>query len=256
MVSKFPGRALGLLPARHDARTYSLRPVLSSRLPDPPTVADWSLNVPYRMWRNDTLGDCAFAAHAALVSTWTKASQGVVVLTDDEVVANYAAVTGYDPAAGANDDGTVLLNMLQFWRRVGLSRPGQTLDYLTAYGSISPQDIPSIKRAIAYLGGVLAGIQVPRGFMTLPFGNSWDITKLSGIDLEPVGGHAIAVTGYSPYGVFFNTWGNRTFMTWRTFSVIADEAYGLLSRENWLGIPGTSPKGEDFDALVAELRAA
>ena len=251
-----PVRSLGKSPAKHDARTYSLRPVLASRLPDVPAVQDWSLNTPYRMWGNDKLGDCAFAAHAALVSTWTKAAQAPIILSDDDVIANYAAVTGYDPKTGEHDDGTILLDQLNYWRKNGLQQPGQTRDYLTAFGSISPKDVSTIKRAICYLGGVLAGVQVPKGFMALGLGETWDITKLSGEDLDPIGGHAIALTGYNPSGAFFNTWGQRTFMPWRTLAAIGDESYGLLSRQNWLDIKGVSPKSEDFDELVSELQAA
>lgn len=251
-----PRRALGKKPAQHDARTYSLAAPLAARLPDVPDVQDWTLNTPYRMWGNDKIGDCAFAAHAALVSAWTKAAQGNVILSDDEVIANYAAVTGYDPKTGQGDNGTVLLQMLEHWRKYGLERPGQTRDYLTGYGAISPKDTKTLKRSICYLGGVLAGVLVPQGFMELGLGETWDITKLSGSALDPVGGHAIALGGFNPSGAFFCTWGQRTFITWRTLAAIGDEAYGLFSRQNWLGTSGLSPKAEDADALLQELRAA
>lgn len=45
-------------------------------------------------------------------------------------------------------------------------------------------------------------------------------------------------------------------MPWSTFVAIADEAYGLLSRQNWLGVAGVSPNREDADALLAELKVA
>ncbi|GEM17840.1 C1 family peptidase [Gluconobacter oxydans] len=249
-------RCLGKKDPKHDYRTYRLAPVLEAALPTVPYARDWSASVPYQMWGNDKYGCCAFAAHAALVATWTKAAQGLVVLSTDQVLANYAAVTGFNPATGTNDDGTVLLDELNAWRRTGFQRPGQTLDYLTAFGSIQPTDEMSIKRGIAFLGGVLAGVQVPQGFLSLGLGETWDLDTLAGDALKPAGGHAIALVGYNPDGVFFNTWGARTFMPWATFSAIADEAYGLLSRQNWLGVPGTAPTGEDFDALLAEVRAA
>lgn len=248
---------LGKGAVKHDARTYKLGPVLAVRLPDVPASKDWSRDVPYQMWGNDRFGCCAFAAYAALTATWTKAAQALVLLTTTTVLSAYAEVTGFNPLTGANDNGTILLDQLNHWRIAGLPRPGQPeRDYLTAFGSIAPTDVQGIKRAIAYLGGVLAGVQVPRGFMNLGLGETWDLSKLSGPDLEPEGGHAIALTGYTAGGVFFNTWGTRTFMPWATFTQIADEAYGLLSRQNWLGIRGFSPNGEEFDSLLAEMRAA
>ena len=247
------GRCLGKRAPKHDPRTYRLGRVLAVRLPAVPAARDWSQNVPYQMWGNDRFGCCAFAAHAALVATWTKAAQSLVMLSTETVLANYAALTGFNAETGY-DPGTILLDELNAWRRNGLLRPGQTRDYLTAYGSIVPTDVVGIRRAIAYLGGVLAGVQVPQGFLDLGLGETWDWDAIS--DHAPAGGHAIALVGYNPEGVFFNTWGTRTFMPWDTFTRIADEAYGLLSRENWLGIPGTAPTGEDFEALLAEVRAA
>ncbi|OAG73519.1 hypothetical protein A0J51_00987 [Gluconobacter japonicus] len=247
---------LGKRAPKHDPRTYKLAPALATALPVIPYSCDWSAGVPYQMWGNDRFGCCAFAAQAAHVATWTKAAQGLVLLSTDQVLENYGAVTGFDPATGTNDDGTILLDQLNDWRKNGFVRPGQTRDYLTGYGIIQPTDEQSIKRGIAFLGGVLAGVQVPGGFLSLGLGETWDLDKLAEADKSPKGGHAIALTGYNPDGVFFNTWGARTFMPWSTFVAIADEAYGLLSRQNWLGVAGVSPNREDADALLAELKAA
>ena len=246
-------RRLGKLAPRRDPRTYCLHVPLMAAMSLPPASRDWSQGVTYRMWKNDICGDCAFAAHAALVSTWTHAAQADVVLTDAEVLANYADVTGFDPATGANDNGTILLDQIDHWRRAGLERPGQTLDYLTAYGFINPSNVTAIKRAIAYLGGVMAGVQVPRGFMSLPLGGTWDWNAIT--DREFVGGHAIALVGYNPAGVFFNTWGARTFMPWDTFTRIADEAYGLISRQNFCAINSLTPDSQTVDDMISEMRA-
>ena len=246
-------RKLGKLPPRQDARTYRLSGVLTARVPDIPERQDWSEGVPYQMWGNDRFGCCAFAAHAALTATWTKAAQGLVLLSSEQVLENYGSVTGFDPITGQNDNGTILLEQLGYWKTKGFVRPGQTRDYLTAYGVIDPHSIAGIKRGISYLGGVLAGVQVPRGFMNLPAGTDWDWDAVQ--DHAFIGGHAIALTGYIPEGVFFNTWGSRTFMPWNTLLRICDEAYGLVSRQNWLTVCGLSPKSEDMATLVAEMSA-
>lgn len=248
-------RKLGKRPAKHDPRTYRLAPVLAERLPAIPDAHDWTAGVPFEMWGNDRFGCCAFAAQAALLAMWTRAAQALVILMTSTVLSNYAEVTGFDPETGANDDGTILLDELNHWRRDGLARPGQPgRDYLTAYGAIDPRDRDGIKRAICFLGGALVGVQVPNGFLSLPRGATWDWGAIA--DHTPAGGHAIAIGGYDAAGIWFNTWGARTFMPWSTFERIADEAYGLFSRQNWLTIPGLSPLGEDVDALVAEMRAA
>ncbi|GBQ84002.1 hypothetical protein AA13595_1298 [Gluconacetobacter johannae DSM 13595] len=248
-------RKLGKLPARHDPRTYRMAPALAAQLPMIPEAKDWTAGVPFEMWGNDRYGCCAFAAQAAHLAMWTRAAQALLVVPTDDVLTNYSAVTGFDPATGANDNGTILLDELNHWRRDGLVRPGQPgRDYLTAYGAIDPRDRDGVKRSVCFLGGTLAGVQVPNGFLSLPLGATWDWDAIT--DHAPVGGHAIAIGGYNAAGVWFNTWGTRTFMPWATFERIADEAYGLVSRQNWIGIPGVSPLGEDVDALVAEMQEA
>ena len=137
------GRCLGKRAPKHDPRTYRLGRVLAVRLPAVPDARDWSQSVPYQMWGNDRFGCCAFAAHAALVATWTKAAQSLVMLSTETVLANYAALTGFNAETGY-DPGTILLDELNVWRRNGLLRPGQTRDYLTAYGSIAPTDVVEV----------------------------------------------------------------------------------------------------------------
>ena len=43
-------------------------------------------------------------------------------------------------------------------------------------------------------------------------------------------------------------------MSWELWDVIVDEAYGLLSRENWLNRQALNPIGLDIDALECEIK--
>ncbi|NVN11533.1 hypothetical protein HUK84_10435 [Nguyenibacter vanlangensis] len=246
------GRRLGKLPPKRDPRTYRLAAPLAARLPAIPAQVAWSRHVTYAMWGNERYGDCAFAAMAALIGTWTKNAQAEVLLTTTMCLENYAACTGFDPATGANDDGTVMLDALDRWRRAGYARPGQTRDYLTAFGAIDLHDHDGLRRAVAYLGGVYAGIQVPAYLMQS--GGDWALDPAGDQTIE--GGHCIAIVGYEPGWWHVFTWGGVRRMAVDLWDAIADEAYGLVSRQNWLGIPGVSPRGEDLDALVEEMRAA
>ncbi|GBQ92014.1 hypothetical protein AA23498_1338 [Acetobacter nitrogenifigens DSM 23921 = NBRC 105050] len=247
-------RKLGKLAPRHDARTYRLTPILNGRLIPIPASCDWSKGISYDMNGNDQYGDCADAARAAMVLTWTSRAQAPMRLTLAQVLADYAATTRppFDPKTGANDNGTVLLDLLNHWCRDGLSRPGQTADYLTAYGALTPTDHDSVRRAIYALGGVYLGIQVPNYLMTL----AGDWTYQPNADWSLAGGHCIAAVGFDDFGPRIFTWGGTRRMEWRLWDKIVDEAYGLVSKENWTNIPGLSPNGEALDALVAEMRAS
>ncbi len=243
---------LGKLPARHDPRTFKLAAPLVARLPVIPPSCDWTDGCEFQPWGNDQYGDCAFAGQAAQILAWTKAAQAPVSLSTEDCLANYSACTGFNPDVPGSDQGTVLLDALNRWTREGYQRPGQTRDYLTAYGALPVNSIDAICRSIAFLGGVYAGLQLPQYLVDAQGDWSLDPTQSQ----IPVGGHCVALLGFNHTGLIFNTWGMRKRMAWSAWLAFADEAYGLVSRENWTGITGVSPNKEDLDALVAEMRVA
>lgn len=231
-------KKLGKQPPRHDPRTYRVTAPDRHQIPD---VCDYSRGIKYDMLGNDKAGDCVFASRGHLLLTWTTHAQAPLRINATDALTDYADVTGYNPQTGANDNGTVMLDAMKRWQRNGYTRPGQTRDYLTHYASIQPTDTRAIKRAVYGLGGIMAGIQVPSGFMSLPAGRSWDMTQIT--DTASVGGHCIPIVGYTPYGIYFVTWGERTFMPWETFAQIADECWLVMSRENWTQTDGLTPLG-------------
>jgi len=246
-------RALGKKPARHDPQTYRLGGALRAHLITPPPSADWAPGVTWPVWCNDTIGCCTQVSVASAIRTWTGVAQAPVLLSDAQVIANYSAESGYIPGQAATDQGGVEIDVLNRWVKDGYARPGQPgRDYLTAYGTVDPHDRTGIMRAIASLGGVYIGVQIPNYIMQS--GGNWVINE-SG-DQTIAGGHALWLHGYDADWLHFNTWGERRQMSWDWFEVFCDEAYGLVSRQNWLGTTGFSPDHEDCDALIAEMRAA
>lgn len=244
-------RRLGKKPARLTPRTWRLAAPLATRLPEPPPEVKWAAGAAWPMWCNDRLGCCTQVSVASAIRTWTGAAQAPVELTDDQVVANYSAEAGYVPGIPATDQGAVEADVLHRWCRDGYERPGQTRDYLTAYGCITPSDTPSVRRAIAMLGGLYIGLTLP-AFACEEDGD-WIISPEA--DNRIAGGHAVWVHGYDPDWLYLNTWGAERRMAWDFFRQYCDEAYGLISRQNWTTIHGISPVRETPDALIEELRA-
>ena len=242
---------LGKQPARHDPRTYRLDNTLHHSLIHVPPTVDWSHAITYDMNGNDRFGDCAFASQAALILTMTTHAQAPIRLSEKQVLENYAQATGFDPDTGANDNGTVLLDALNMWRRTGFVRPGQPgRDYLTAFGALTPQDHGAVRRGICALGGLYVGLQVPRYIMQV----EGDWTFEAEADWTPVGGHCVAAVGYDDAGLRFLTWGGTRHMEWSLWDRIVDECWGLVSRQNWLEVEGLSPFGENVEDLIAEIR--
>ncbi|BCI68664.1 C1 family peptidase [Acetobacter aceti] len=244
-------RRLGKKPARLDPRTYRLSAPLSFRLPTPPPAVNWASNADWPMWCNDRLGCCTQVSVASAIRTWTGSALTPIVLSDDEVVTNYSAESGYVENDPSTDQGAVEVEVLSRWCREGYERPGQTRDYLTAFGYINPKDTQSVHRAIAMLGGLYIGLTLPQ--YACVGNNDWVIDPTA--DNSIAGGHAVWLHGYDSDWLYLNTWGGPRRMSYDFFTTRCDEAYGLISRQNWTNLNGMSPEDEALDDLVEELQS-
>src|SRR5205814_2270011 len=95
---------------------------LRGQLPDPPPVVDFYSGVPsWPMYANDRLGDCVVATIAHMEGLWTAlGSPPEKLYTDEEVIAFYSAVGGYDPHRPNTDRGLVIADALAYSCRVGI----------------------------------------------------------------------------------------------------------------------------------------
>src|SRR6185312_5832457 len=229
---------LGKKPPRHDHRTLRLCAYLASELPAPLLCVDWTKPLPADLgeMRNDQIGDCAEAGPGHLIQTWTGNRGDMLTVSDEAIVAAYSAITGYNPSDPATDQGSVLLDVLNFWRQTGIG--GHRIG---AYAAVNHTDVNEIKIACDLFGGLLTGVALPTTAQG-EIGATWQDT--SG---EPGswGGHCMALVGYDADGLTFITWGKRQRATWAWWAKYADEAYALISTD-W--VDGTAEAPSGFDA--------
>jgi hypothetical protein len=115
---------LGKAAARYDPRTLLLASYVTPALPAPPASFDLTPKVgaSWGMMDNDQIGDCTCAAAGHLIMEWTaNAGKKMVTPTDKQIVAAYSAITGYNPATGANDNGANEIDVLNYWRQTGIA---------------------------------------------------------------------------------------------------------------------------------------
>ena len=126
---------LGKAVARHDPRTLLLASYLTPALPAPPASLDISTKVSsWGMMANDQLGDCTCAAAGHLIMEWTaNAGKQTVTPTDQQIIAAYSAITGYNPVTGANDNGANEVDVLNYWRQTGIAG-----DQIGGYVALEP----------------------------------------------------------------------------------------------------------------------
>lgn len=248
---------LGKLAPRLDARTLRLGDYLvPGALPVAPKAIDWERVVPTDGWpmlANDTVGDCAYAGAAHLTHAWTANSRAApVVLTQEQVLAEYSAGTGYDPARPETDRGAVLLDVLNRWRAKGFA--GQPLE---AFVAVNPRNASHVRLAIDLFGGIYTGLALPVSAQRM---DVWSVPREGAVldtrwgDGTPNswGGHCVAVLAGDTLGDTCITWGAPKRMTSRFFATYCDEAYALLSPD-WLDAAQRAPCGFDVNALRLDL---
>jgi hypothetical protein len=147
-----------------------------------------------------------------------------------------------------------MLQMCNLWRQKGLGLDGS--DQITAYAAVDLADLVETRVAIAYFGGVLAGLALPQYAVganmiecdwTLPW--PWLVRRWSPWNTpNRANGHAVALTAYDAGHVGAVTWGVRKPATWGFLRAYQMVGIVALSVEDWLS-QGRAPSGLDVEAL-------
>ena len=238
---------LGKKKAKHDPRTLQMANYL--QLPKIPNARAWAskLSKPLGVMKNDSLGDCTCAAMGHAVQTWTANASKEVTPSDNDIVAAYSAVGGYVPGNPGTDNGAVELDVLNYWRKTGLS--GKKI---AAYVATEPQNLVHVKAAIELFGGCYIGLALP---ISAQSQKVWSVPSggLHGNGTPGSwGGHAVWVLAYDTHTLTCITWGKLQKMTWQFWGNFCDEAYGILSPD-WIKKSGKSPSGFDINQLMTDL---
>src|SRR5260370_19964787 len=145
--------------ARHDPRTLLLASYVTPALPTPPVSFDLTSKVgaSWGMMDNDQIGDCTCAAAGHLIMEWTaNAGKKMVTPSDKQIVAAYSAITGYNPTTGANDNGAVGIDVLNFWRQSRIAG-----HKIAAYMALEPTNHNHIMDSVFIFEGCYIGLQLP-----------------------------------------------------------------------------------------------
>lgn len=242
---------LGKKPAVHDKRTLQLANYLKiAQLPPIPASYSWATDVksPWGMMANDRLGDCTCAAAGHLILEWTSDNNAPVVPTDQQIIDAYSAITGYNPQTGANDNGAVETDVLNYWRQTGIAG-----HQIGAYAALEPKNHTHVQATTWLFGGVYLGMSLP---LSAQSQTVWSVPPGGATgDGAPGswGGHAVPVVAYDADGLTVVTWGELLTMTWSFLDTYCEESYAIISPDF---VNGTkpSPGGFDLASLQDDLK--
>ena len=244
---------LGKLAVKRDPRNIQLRDYLRSTavLPPAPVEASWVTKVPqWPMYKKDILGDCTIAAAAHMIGQWSWYSAGKeAMLSDQDILTAYEAVSGYVPGKPDTDNGAVMIDVLNYWRKTGIG--GHTIQ---GYAQIQLDDMETLKSAVELFGNVYLGVALP---ISAQGEQAWTVTT-GGVYSQAGavgswGGHCIPIVAYSPETFTVVTWGETLKMSHNFLRDYADEMYVVLS-EDWVERQSLmAPSNINLERLSADL---
>lgn len=200
------------------------------------------------MMGNDYVGDCTCAAAGHGIMGWTDDNNKLVVPPDSSIIKMYSAVSGFNPLTGANDNGAVCTDVLNYFKAVGCNG-----HHIQAWAQINNYCAHHVQIAIWLFGFAYIGIYMPISAQAQTNGGKWYCGPDQLGDNAPGswGGHCVIVTGYDSEGLDVITWGTRIRMTWNFWYVYVDEAYALISQD-FLSA-GKAPNGFDLPTLITDI---
>lgn len=243
---------LGKLPARPGAVKLKLRKYISlSRLPNPPVeFGHENLVDSWGMLGNDQVGDCVLAGAAHETMLWNKAAGLTIPFNDQCVLADYSAITGYDPNDPNSDRGTDMQQAAKFRQTTGLQDQLGNRHKIAAYLAIEPGDVQHMLAAAYVFQAIAVGVEFPDAAMD-QFGSNEVWQLKDGAQVE--GGHYIPLVARMDGFFWCVTWGKLQPMEDDWLNKYNDETLVYLSEEMLAG--GKTIDGFDLDQLKADLEA-
>ena len=240
---------LGLRPFTQDPRdlkfaTYRTGAPLPKR---PAHFGHENLVDQWQMLGNDRYGDCVWAGAAHETMLWNAMAGRTVTFTEQGVLSDYAACTGFDPATGANDNGTDMRAAMKYRQKTGVVDAEGVRHKIGAYVWIAPGNYDHFLEAVWLFGACPIGIQVPQSAMEqFQSEKPWEVVAGSPIE----GGHYIPGVADRTYPEIV-TWARVQPMTRAFYLKYCDAACAVISEE--MLVNGKSPEGFDLAALRGDL---
>jgi hypothetical protein len=245
---------LGKKPARAGAVRLKLSSYTNAAaLPPLPACFGHDGNIGADAWgmlANDRYGDCVFAGAAHETMLLVGEAGGIATFTDTNVLADYAAVTGFDPAKPETDQGTDMQEAAAYRRNTGIVDAHGDRHKIAAYLALEPGNLQHLFLATYLFGAVGIGLQLPASaLLQTAQGLAWDVVANATID----GGHYVPLVGRQADGLHVVSWGAIQRMTEAFLKQYCDEAVAYVSQECLLD--QKSPEGFAYDDLISDLAA-
>lgn len=244
---------LGKKPARPGAIKLQLASYLAPavQLQPPPPEFGYEARLPtdWGMLGNDAVGDCVWAGAAHETMLWNKLASRDVGFSVADVLADYSADTGYDPADPATDQGSDMQAAASYRLKTGIVDSAGTRHRIGAYAAIAAGNLDQIKFAAWTFAAVGIGLTVGRNQIDqFNADQPW-----SGDPGADAGGHYVPVVGFRKGLLLCVSWGKVQAITVDYFARNNDENVVYFSQE--MISRGAGPTGVYVWRLGQDVKA-
>lgn len=261
------GRVIGAckLPSPHALlHAPKLKTFLAS-IPPTPSIVNWSapaLSVIQNIEGNDNYGDCVLAEDAHYIGVLTGNANALYSYTRAQTLADYTAMTGFNPAVPSSDQGTDPIAAMNY--RVANGYADGSKD--AGWAMVDATNQAEVRYALAEFGNLKMWFGVPDSIVNaipLRSGFVWDVTAGPP---DQNNGHCIGSCGYNPtiilvvavtaQGLLVMTWGMLGIVTWAAVAAwfVPNAGGGMATRVSmdWVNTKsGKAPSGLDAAGMIS-----
>ena len=229
---------------KSDKRTLKYSDYKITGIPQYPTPfgpKEGSVPSDWGMMGNDTVGDCVFAGIGHTIMLLTSEGSGKAAkFTTENILKAYSDVTGYDPNDPNSDQGTNMLDAMNYWKNHGIVDANGNMHKIGAFVTLDVSNLDEVLEAAYIFDNVQLGINFPDSAMDqFNNGQPWEVVKGAKND----GGHATPILlGWDGNYLYVATWGKIQKMSKAFYEKYAEEGYLAFSIE-FINGDGESPDG-------------
>lgn len=200
------------------------------------------------MMGNDRYGDCVFAGAAHETMLWNRAAGREVTFSDESVLSDYSAVTGFSPDDPESDQGTDVHAALKYRVATGIVDADGERHKLGAYLALDTSNLRELLVASYLFEAVAVCWNLPESAQEqFSARRMWSYVHNSPIE----GGHYTVLNAKRRH-LETVTWARSVAFDSAFMEHYLSAAYALLSPEALDG-SGVTPEGLDLAALKADL---
>jgi hypothetical protein len=261
------GRVIGAckLPSEHAVlHAPKLSMFMAASYPASPPSVDWTsaaITVLYDIEGNDTHGDCVEAEDAHYIGVLTGNAGTIYAYTDAQTLADYSAITGFNPSDPSTDQGTDPVASMNYRVTTGYADGSKDAGWVMVDATSQAE----VEYAINTFGNIKMWFGIPDSIVNaIPQsgGFVWDVSAgapnqnnghcIGGYGFNPTSGMVVGVTAQ---GVIIATWGMLGVITWAALAAwfIPSQGGGLAVRvsKDWVSkASGKTPEGLDVVGLI------